>query len=479
MRPSPIRSSDLTEFIPMRYAALFLQALLLTLVTLNVDAQTATDDCRDRVDPAASVEQDRIAALKYSCLRVEGRRVLVAEAGEATRPTVLLVHGLGSSAHRDWRAMYPVLARRFHVVALDLPGFGASDPLPGGYSFEQLDTTLVAVTQQLSLDRFNLVGHSLGGAISMYFASRHPERIDRLVLINAAGVLLQQVFARQLIDANRSTGSGALDGLISVLGASSDSVIDLVESQLDLSSWLMSNPAMADALFGGRIHVDAAMGLVKHDFTTALRTIRAPTMILWGSDDRVTPQRTGELLAGRLADARLQIIPGAAHMPMTEAPDELNRALMASLAEPSPPKQTLPASGTSQGDVSCTNQSGAVYSGVFARLSLSNCPNARIENARASEISIDNSNVTLMRVTVEGDGVALQTRNSTVTATVIDLSGKVALRADASRVDLAGAKLRAREKAVDVTSPSRIYFSVSEIDAPDYRGDAHFVWPPR
>ena len=293
------------------------------------------------------------------------------------------------------------------------------------------------------------------------------------------GVLLQQVFTRQLIDANRSTGNGALDGLISVLGASSDSVIDLVESQLDLSSWLMANPAMADAVFGTRTNVDAALGLVKHDFTSVLRSIRSPTVILWGSADRVTPLRTGELLAGRLADARLQIIPGAGHMPMSETADEFNRALMQALADPLSPKQTLAANGASQGDVSCSNRSGAVYSGVFARLSLSNCPNARIEDARAREISIESSNVTLTRVTVEGDGVALQTRNSAITATVIELSGTVAVRADASRVDLAGARLRAREKAVDVTGQSRIYFSVSEIDAPDYRGDAHLVWPPR
>jgi pimeloyl-ACP methyl ester carboxylesterase len=461
----------------MRPVVLFL--LILVLTTLRVDAQTHNDDCRDQVDPSAAVEEDRISGLRYSCLRVDGRRVLVAEAGEAARPAVLLIHGLGNNGHRDWRSTYPVLARQFHVIALDLPGFGASDPLPGGYSFEQLDAALLAVTAQLSLRRFSLVGHSLGGAVSLYFASRHPERIERLVLVDAAGVLLQQVFTRQLIDANRSTGSAALDGLISVLGANSESVIDLVESQLDLSSWLMANPAMADALFGTPIHVDAALGLVKHDFTAALRTIHAPTMILWGSDDRVTLPRTGELLAGRLADARLQIIAGARHMPMTETPDEFNRALVAGLADSLPQRRPLTVSGASQGDVSCANRSDAVYSGVYARLSLSNCPNARIENARAREISVDNSSVTLKHVTVESDGVALQVHNSTVTATVIDLSGKVALRASASRLDLAGAQLRARERSVDVTSPSRIYFSVSEIDGPDYRGDAHFVWPPR
>lgn len=450
--------------------------LLLTVTTALAHAQSESDDCRDSVDPAALAAQDRIAGLKYTCLRIDGRRVLVTEAGDAKQPAVLLIHGLGNNAHRDWREAYPALARQLHVIALDLPGFGASDPLPGGYSFEQLDATVVQVARQSGLRRFHVVGHSLGAAVSLYFASRHPELVDRQVLIDAAGVLLQQVFTRQLIEANRSTGSGALDSLIGVLGADTDSLIDLVEEQFDISGWVMANPGVADALLGTQIHTDAALGLVKHDFTAALRNVRAPTVILWGSDDTITPLRTGELLAGRLADARLQVIADARHVPMLETPDAFNRLLLNALTGPLPAKQSPAAASPSQGDVECVNRPGAVYSGSFNRLSLSNCPDARIENVRARAIVIENSTAVLKQVSVESDAVALEVRNATITGTVLDLNGKVALRADASRLDLAGTRLRASEKAVDVVTPSRIYFSVSEIDAPDYRGDAHLVW---
>ncbi|HEY5807079.1 MAG TPA: alpha/beta hydrolase [Povalibacter sp.] len=464
--------------MPIRSIAHLLLALFLMLPAMLTLAQNTSDDCTDRVDPAASPEQDRIAGLKYTCLRLDGRRVLVTEAGDAQHPPVLLVHGLGSNAHRDWRDTYPTLSRKFHVIALDLPGFGASDPVPGGYSFEQLDATIIYVARQLGLRRFHLAGHSLGAAVSLYFAAKHPELVDRLVLVDAAGVLLQQVFTRQLLEANRSTGSEALDGLIGVLGTKAETLVDLVEERLDISSWVVANGALADALLGTQMHADAALGLVKHDFTSALRSVRAPTVILWGSDDTITPLRTGELLAGRIAGARLQIIPGARHVPMLETPDEFNRLLLDALANALPPQPPVPTT-PSQGDVECVDRQGAVYSGTFNRLSLSDCPDARIENAWVGELVVEDSNVTLKQVTVDSKDVALQVSNSTVTGTVVDLHGKVALHADSSRVDLAGAKLRAREKAVDLAGSSRIYFSVSEIDAPDYRGDAHFVWPPR
>ena len=64
-----------------------------------------------------------------------------------------------------------------------------------------------------------------------------------------------------------------------------------------------------------------------------------------------------------------------------------------------------------------------------------------------------------------------------VTATAVMISGRVGIRANASRLDLAGVTLRASEKGVDAAGASRIYFSVSEYDAPDYHGDAHFTWP--
>jgi len=87
--------------------------------------------CVERVDAAASSPPARLANLRYDCLRlVGGQPVLVGRAGRPGAPLVLLVHGLGQNAHRDWAPVIGELAQRFQVATVDLPGFGAS-PAPG------------------------------------------------------------------------------------------------------------------------------------------------------------------------------------------------------------------------------------------------------------------------------------------------------------------------------------------------------------
>lgn len=444
--------------------------LLLSLMSL-VTAHAA--DC----EVGATV--DRLPDLEYSCARLDsGRKVLVVEAGRRGDPGVVLVHGMGNNAHRDWRHAYPELARRFHVVALDLPGFGASGALPDGYSFAGLEAAIDQVATQRGLERFHLVGHSLGGAVSLYYAAQHPQRIERLVLVDAAGVLLQQVFARQLIEANRASAGSAVD-LLGVLapGLTTDRVLDFVEDRLDIGTLLAANPTLRRALFGAQIYTDAALGLAEHDFTTAIRTVRSPTIVVWGEHDNVTPLRTGHLLAARMHDARLRIVPEAEHMPMIQRPEAFNRELLAALTEPLT-SAIADEPGPSQGDVICKDQSNVRYTGTIDRLSLVDCSNLRIEDARIRELQATRSSLTLDRVTIEAQTTAIDVSDTTVIATGLTLRGATAIRARTSRLDLAGATLRASERAVDMDGRSRLYFSVSDIDAPDYRGDAHFIWPP-
>ncbi|HEY6645063.1 alpha/beta hydrolase [Povalibacter sp.] len=450
--------------------------LLCVAAALPALSQDTIPKCHIDIDPAY-----RLANVDYSCVRLPSdRKMLIAEAGNASAPTVVLVHGLGDNAHRDWKYAVPELAKQFHVVAVDLPGFGDSEPLPDGYSFAGLDAALEEVAIQRKLQQFHLVGHSLGAAVSLYYAERHPQRIRRLVLADAAGVLLQQVFTRQLIEANRaSTGIDAL-GLLGVLAPdmSADRALDFIEDRVDVNFLLTANPALRRAIFGMQTYADAAFGLVEHDFTSAIRAVRAPTVIIWGENDNITPIRTGRLLAARMHEAQLRIVPDAQHVPMLQRPDAFNRELLSSLAGPFAPVSPSIA-GPSQGDVTCNGQTNQRYSGMFDRLTLDNCSNAHLENARVRELRVQRSTLTMDRVTVESPAIALDASDSTITATGITLIGRTGIRAQLSRLDLAGATLRAQERAVQMGSDTRLYFSVSDVEAPDYRGDAHFIWPPK
>jgi pimeloyl-ACP methyl ester carboxylesterase len=465
----------------IRGIARHLIGLLSVLAPALTLAQDAVEHCVETSDAAATATSDRIAGLEYSCLRLaSGRYVLVAQAGEASRPVVLLIHGLGNNAHRDWKNAYPALAKHFRVVALDLPGFGASDALASGYSFAHLDAALEEIAERLSLSRFDLVGHSLGAAVSLYYADRHPERVNRLVLVDAAGVLLKQVFARQLLEVNSPSGIETFDAVMGMLGqgARSDRVLDLLEDQFDVSTWLMANPTVRSAVLGLPIHADAALGLFEHDFTAAIRNVRAPTTIIWGSEDTITPLRTGQLLAARMHDAQLQIVADAQHMPMLEHPGDFNNVLLKALTGPSVMHRDVNTRGKSQGYVTCKDQTNTTYTGTFDRLILLNCIKVIVEHAQLRQLIVEGAAVVLNRVVIESDDVALRATGGTVTGTAMTVSGRIAILADATRIDLAGVTLRAKKQAVEISSPSRIYFSVSDIDAPDYRGDAHFIWPP-
>src|SRR5690606_28114053 len=116
-----------------------LLALSLATFASPLSAQTTPPSCSDAsalrsgTDPAAL----RLPTLEYECMRLSsGRHLLVGSAGARHRPAALLIHGLGTNAHRDWREVIPALATDHHVITLDLPGFGGSDTLPQGYSFE-------------------------------------------------------------------------------------------------------------------------------------------------------------------------------------------------------------------------------------------------------------------------------------------------------------------------------------------------------
>ncbi len=434
------------------------------------------------VDRLASKEVSnvfkRLPNGNYRCLRLpSGVHVWVAEWGDADRPAVILVHGMGHNAHRDWRATVPALLPHFRVVAFDLPGFGASEVASGIYSLPALTEVLREMAQLVKAPRFHLVGHSLGASISLEFAARYPESVDRLALVDVAGVLLRPVFIRHLAEDN--VAAVGLDSLNVLLGAGGTSqLLDLLEEQSALVQMVLEAPSVRGALFGRAVFPDAAVALLDHDFTRAIQKVARPTTIIWGEEDTVTPLRAGELLADRMLNARLRIIEGARHMPMNERPDAFNRALLEALQGPEMLRAPATIDPESQGDVRCEKQTGVRYSGTFDRLILEDCSGVTIENARARRLIANRSSIAARNLHVISTDVALELSDSTLMLTNGIVGGRIAIVADNSRLDLAGVTLRGVERGVQTRRPSRIYFSVSEYSAPEFQGNAHVLWPP-
>ena len=467
-----------------RVKALLLAMALIGMRVMAADAPPSDERCVDRAAEAASAPVVRLKELRYRCLALRGgQHVLVGEAGRGQPHTVLLVHGLGNNAHRDWATVLAPLAAQFHVVALDLPGFGASPGAPQGYSFQALSKVLAEVLSVTAPGRrVHVVGHSLGGAVSLHFAHAHADRVERLVLVDAAGILLKTVFVQHIASLRaRETGIAPVDrllqGLSERVNAIRRGVFRGLDDRFDFSRWLAQNPGVRNALLGRYTQVEAGLGLVEHDFGKAIRETAAPTTVIWGAQDPIAPLRTGRLLAARLPDARLKVIDGAGHTPMLDSPDAFRALLLEALAAPLAPRYSAEASGQNQGHVVCKDQADRRYSRVFDSLTLDNCQGVRIERARLGQLVLQGSSATLDDSVVEGADVALSAQASELTATNLRLGGHVAVRAEASRLDLAGASLQARERGIEATGGSRVYFSVSDLRASDYTGDIHDIWP--
>jgi len=458
------------------------------LIVLSAEAAATPGKCIDRQRPSerpAGVP-GRLPELVYDCVRLEssGTALWVGEAGRQHDTSVLLVHGLGDMAHRDWRTVIGPLSAQFHVIVMDLPGFGASESLRNGHSFAGLDRVLDEVVRRHARGgRAHVVGHSLGGAASLNFAHRHPDRVDRLVLVNAAGILLTNLLAMTPDRAPLpQVGIAPIDRVVrrvdARVGGWGRSLVGRIDDNMDVGQWLKRNPAIRNALLGPHTQVDAAVGLMEHDFSAAVHEIQAPTFLIWGGDDRVAPVRTGQVLAARMAQARLHVMDGTGHVPMNERPDAFQALLWQALTAPVEPPEAAPeVPAVSQGDVQCDARLGMHYTGRFDHIALVNCQDVVVRDAHVERLTMVNSSATLERVTITSADVAVDVRRSNVRATDIEVSGRVALRADASTLDLAAARLEAVDRGIDIVTPSWVYFSMSEMAAPDRRGSLHLAWP--
>lgn len=461
---------------------------LLAATAVGAAAQQRREAKAERPPPACSHCKEKlqtIEALKENLPRdwtlaverdaVFGGDILTVHAGPAKAPTVLLVHGLGQNGFTDWLPVIPQLALRYRVLALDLPGFGYSASPPGKYSPRNYARVLSALLARHANGPAIVIGHSLGGAVALRLAADHPAQVSKLVLVNAAGILQRTAFVKH------SVVPASVDSMPPILKEPAARVRDWGNAVIERVFSLPRDPTRVlrasdlawALLLKDRSNVNAALALIDEDFSAAVHTVRQPVHILWGEADTVAPLRTGQLLAKRLPRAQLATLPGVGHTPMETAPQSFLALLAFALdTEPAPPAPTTPAADTAA-DLACDGLRERQFSGRYRSVRIERCQNVRLANLEAQTIVIRDSTVQMVDVQVRGAEVALDIADSELTATASDFAGQTAIRADASRLDLAGVHLAATGQAVEAARRSRLIASVSRIESPAYTGYWH------
>lgn len=283
----------------------------LVLIALLIAFLLWTPD-RDR----ASLEAAYLAA-PGDLIEVAGVRLHLRDNGPKDAPAVILIHGFGSSLH-TWEPWAQVLAADHRVIRFDLPGSGlsAADPT-GDYTDARSLQLLVALMDRLGVAHASVVGHSIGGRIAWTFAARHPERVDKLVLVAPDGFaspgftygtapevpssvqLMRYVLPKPLLR-------------MSLEPAYADPSL-LSDALTTRYHDLMLAPGSRDALIA-RMQQTTLV-----DPLPLLRGIRAPTLLLWGAADAMIPVANAADYLKAIPDARLVSLPGVGHLPHEEA----------------------------------------------------------------------------------------------------------------------------------------------------------------
>lgn len=433
--------------------------------------------CRERLQTVAALQARLPAAWDVGLAPepVLGGQMLVVQAGARSAPPLLLVHGLGQNGFTDWMPVIAPLARQWRVVAVDLPGFGYSSAPQAKLSPTQFARVLERLLAQLAGPPAVVVGHSLGGAVALRLAADFPARVARLVLVDVAGILHRTAFGKHV-----TIGQLPSEGWPEVLKEPTARLRDLghilverVFGLPDLTAVLRDNEWLWPLLLRDRSNVNAALALMDEDFTDIVYTLAQPAQLIWGELDTLAPLRTGELLARRLQRAQLHVLRGLGHTPMSQAPNEFLRLLQSVLQQPPlRPSPVPPADGPLQ-DLVCTGEVDRRLGGRYRAVRIERCTALQMVDLIAERIEVRDSIVQMTGVQVRSADVALAITNSELVATACDFEGRIAIRSDASRLDLAGCRLQAQAFALQALGRSRLVASVCRIRDALFQGNWH------
>jgi len=263
-------------------------------------------------------------------LAIDGMLVHLRDQGPRDDPApIVLLHGTSASLH-TWEGWVTSLQAKRRVISLDLPGFGLTGPFPDGdYRMSHYSAFLAHVLDQLQVPRAVVAGNSFGGQLAWQFALDHPQRVERLVLVDAAGYprnatsipigfrlaqipalapLMANLLPRQMIEAS----------IRNVYGDPSKVSDELIDRYYELTLRAGNREALRQRF----IQAEAGQGF------TRITELKVPTLIIWGGRDELIPPDNAERFKRDIQGSRLVLFDDLGHVPQEEDPSRTVAVLM-------------------------------------------------------------------------------------------------------------------------------------------------------
>lgn len=263
---------------------------------------------------------------------VDGARVRVREEGPKNAPPIVLIHGFTYSLE-SWDKVAEFLSLDNRVIRYDLLGHGLTGPdKQKRYSVPARAKFLGELLDKLGVEKTAIAGNSLGGTIAWHFAAEHPDRVSKLILVDAPAFPFNAVKDKPV---EAPAAMKAYLKLAPFSGLEKMAAITWSDSSKMQPRRLKQIQDMMKRQGNGQAFIDHISQFTMPDPTALLHKIKAPVLIIWGADDKVIPVANGMLTKDALPGSAMMVITGAGHTPQEEKPVDTAGAIEDFLQEPS------------------------------------------------------------------------------------------------------------------------------------------------
>ncbi len=257
--------------------------------------------------------------MKENFIQVDGNKIRYLESGDS-KHVLVLIHGLGASAER-WSKVIPIFAKQYLVIVPDLIGYGYSDKPVADYTPEFFTAFLEKFFIALKITRPIIIGSSLGGQIAADYASTHPDKVEKLILVSPAGSMKQS--------------TPALDAYIMAAlypnDESAKNVFELMESSgHEIDGQIVQGFIERMKLPNAKLaFMSTILGLKNSEvIIPKLHTIACPTLIIWGSKDPVIPIQYADNFLTNIKDCRFFRMDNCGHTPYVQDPETFSSTVL-------------------------------------------------------------------------------------------------------------------------------------------------------
>jgi len=231
-------------------------------------------------------------------IELQGIRIFYEHAGEGER--VFLFHGWGGQS-LSFRPVFEPLAKKYHVFALDFPGFGHSGLPPEPWGVGDYGNLVKEFSESLGVKKAHIIGHSFGGRVAIWLAAHFPEMVGKLILVDSAGIRPKRTLKYYVKISLVWTGKKIFS--LPFFGKQGPALVDRLYRFLGSKDYLQQTGIMRATL----------VKIVNQDLRGLLPKIAAPTLLIWGEKDEEVPLRYARIMEKEIRDSGLVVLKGAGH----------------------------------------------------------------------------------------------------------------------------------------------------------------------